>query len=165
MRSARTCVRPISKRRPPDTIRAAFWCSSTKLGTNMKIKLKTVLANIALTVLTVSAAIAVGSQVPKLCDLNGNVKNGEYAEHVDRQPQRLTLYGTTTCPHCVRARQFLVRSGIPFNDIILDTSSESRNMFAKLNEDGVPVLVSRTQLVSGFNSKAFSELARASSRQ
>ena len=35
-------------------------------------------------------------------------------------------------------------------------------MFEKLNEDGVPVLVSRTGLIAGFNADAYDALAKAS---
>lgn len=127
-------------------------------------RLKTALANAALCIFTASAAIAVGSYLPAMLDqLRGHVKKGDYAGHVADLPQRLTLYGTTTCPHCIRARQFLKLSGIPFNDLILDASPQRQSMFAKLNEDGVPVLVSRTGLVSGFNADAYAALAKDSS--
>ena len=131
----------------------------------MKSAVKTICFNAALIAATALVAIALGSQTPQILDhLRGNLKTGDFALHVNGQPQRLTLYGTTTCPHCVRAREFLLRSNIPFNDQILDESPDAEKRFASLNEDGVPVLVSRTGLVSGFNPEAFVELAKASSQ-
>ena len=116
-------------------------------------------------VLTASAAIALGSQVPRIVDQwRGNVTHGDFTLHVANQPQPLTLYGTTTCPHCVRARQYLVRAGIPFNDLILEASPETRSKYNMLRAEGVPVLVSRTGLVSGFNAEAFAELAATASQ-
>jgi glutaredoxin 3 len=132
----------------------------------MKNKIKTALVHSALVVVTAAAAVAVGSQVPKLtAHLRGNVKDGDFALHVANQPQQLTLYGTTTCPHCVKARQYLRKAGFAFNDRVIDTSPDSRVMFAKLNEGGVPVLVSRTGLIIGFNPAAYDELARDSGKQ
>jgi glutaredoxin len=132
-------------------------------GFLMKNKVKIALVHTVLVALTASAAIAIGRQVPILVDqYRGNVKSGDYAAHFANQPQRLTLYGTTTCSHCIAARKYLTQAGIAFNDRIIDTSADSRAMFARLNEDGVPVLVSRTSLISGFNQEAYDELARAS---
>ncbi len=117
-------------------------------------------------VLTASLAIALGSQFPRLlAHIRGNVTTGDFASHVNDQPQRLTLYGTKTCPHCISARQFLVRANIPFNDRILEDSPDAEKKFQSLNQDGVPVLVSRSGLVSGFNAAAFVELAKSSSQQ
>ena len=129
----------------------------------MKNTIKVALVHAVLVTLTASAAIAIGRQVPVFIDqYRGNVKAGDYASHFADQPQRLTLYGTTTCPHCIAARKYLTQTGIAFNDRIIDTSADSRAMFAKLNENGVPVLVSRTGLISGFNKAAYDELARSS---
>jgi glutaredoxin 3 len=129
----------------------------------MKNTLKVTLVHTVLVALTASAAIAIGRQVPVIVDqLRGNVKSGDYTSHFAGQPQRLTLYGTTTCPHCIAARRYLKQAGIGFNDRIIDASEDSRAMFAKLDEDGVPVLVSRSGLISGFNQAAYDELARSS---
>lgn len=128
----------------------------------MKTRIKTVLVHGALVAITAAAAVAVGSQVPKLfAQLRGDVKEGDFALHVENQPQLLTLYGTTTCPHCISARKYLREAGIAFNDRVIDTSSDSQLMFAKLNEVGVPVLVSRTGLIRGFNSAAYDAFSKA----
>ncbi len=129
----------------------------------MKNRIKAALVHSALIATTATAAVAVGSQVPELiAQVRGNVRNGDFALHVANQPHRLTLYGTTTCPYCVSAREYLKRAGIGFNDQIIDTSPESQRLFAKLNPGGVPVLVSRSGLILGFDPDGYDELAKAS---
>ena len=125
----------------------------------MKNRITTALIQFALVGITAAAAIAVGSQVPNLiARFRGDVRGGDFALHIANQPQRLTLYGTTTCPHCITARQYLTKAGIAFNDRVIDTSPVNKVMFAKLNEGGVPVLVSRSGLVSGFNPYRYTQL-------
>lgn len=112
---------------------------------------------------TIAAAVAIGTQAPKLyMKWQGNSKTGDFSEHVANQPQRLTLYGTTTCTYCAKARAHLIKAGIPFNDRIIDRSKEASDMFDKLKEGGVPVLVSAQKLVIGFDESDYNSMAAAS---
>ncbi|UUZ52643.1 hypothetical protein LP419_25495 [Massilia sp. H-1] len=53
---------------------------------------------------TIVAAIALGSQAPRLVrEWRGHARSGDFRAHVAGQPARLTLYGTSTCPHCASA--------------------------------------------------------------
>jgi glutaredoxin len=132
----------------------------------MRKQIKTVLLHCALMTMTAAVAVAVGSQAPKwFAKLKGPVMKGDFAAHVANQPQKLTLYGTTTCRYCVKAREYLHQAGIAFNDQLVDTSAESQNRFSQLNQPGVPVLVSSKGLISGFNPVAYDELAMASAQQ
>lgn len=122
----------------------------------MNAKLKAALFNTALMALTIAAAIALGSQAPRLYHAwQGNSKSGNFSEHVANQPQRLTLYGTSTCPYCAKARAYLVKAGVPFNDRILENSKDAEAMFEKLEQRSVPVLVSATRLTVGFDEKEY----------
>ncbi|MES2318541.1 MAG: glutaredoxin family protein [Pseudomonadota bacterium] len=128
----------------------------------MNAKIKSAIINIALMAITIAAAIAIGSQAPKLYQQwKGHGRTGDFSVHVANQPERLTLYGTTTCQYCAMARAYLKKEGIPFNDRVVDTSKEANALFAQLNEGGVPVLVSEKKLISGFAEKEYGELAKA----
>jgi glutaredoxin len=125
----------------------------------MQAKRKRVLLHLALTAMTVSAAIALGAQAPRLYRaLQGPVRSGDFAQHVANQPHALTLYGTSTCRHCARARAYLRQAGIAFNDRDIDTSNDAAALYDKLGEHAVPILVSERQLIIGFREKDYATL-------
>jgi glutaredoxin 3 len=108
---------------------------------------------------TAGAAILLGGQLPYLIkQWHGPFKEADYSMHVAQQPNNLTLYGTTTCPHCISAREYLREKGIPFNDMIIDKSDTASIAFRQLEEKAVPVLVSVNRLVVGFDRNAYAEL-------
>lgn len=111
---------------------------------------------------TVTAAIAIGWFAPSLYQkIQGtdNDRTGNFSEHVDSQPHRLTLYGTTTCPACIQARAYLIKSRIHFNDQIIDKSEHAEKMYSKLGERSVPVFLTNSKMLIGFNPVAYRELA------
>lgn len=110
---------------------------------------------------TAILAIFIGSNLPTIIKkIKGPFKEDDYSMHIAQQPYRLTLYGTTTCPHCMAARKYLHRSGIPFNDRVIDKSKEANEAFKQLKENAVPVLVSKNRLIVGFDPKIYTELNR-----
>jgi glutaredoxin 3 len=130
----------------------------------VKISLKSALVNTALTILTVVAAVAIGSQLPHLVQQwRGQTRTGDFSAHIAKLPQPVTLYGTSTCPHCQAARAYLTKAGIAFNDQLIDQSQSAREQYSKLDESGVPVLVSQSKLIVGFNAKAYDELLKPAS--
>lgn len=110
---------------------------------------------------TAAAAATIGSQLPQLYNKwRGPFKNGDFSAHIAKLPHRLTLYGTSTCPHCLSARAYLKQSGIAFNDLVVDQSKFAEAGFRQLNENGVPILVSKHRLVVGFQTQAYDELIK-----
>jgi len=66
--------------------------------------------------------------------------------------KKVRIYSTPTCPHCIRAKQFLKESGIEFED--LDVSSNDAladEMIDKSGQMGVPVLDIDGQIIVGFD--------------
>jgi glutaredoxin len=125
------------------------------------MKQKRVVKDVATIVVTAAFAIALGSQLPKLIALwRGPYKTGDYNAHVANLPYKLTLYGTTTCPHCASARAYLKQAGIAFNDQLIDQSKVAAAAYAKLNEAYVPVLVSKHELIVGFKEREYANLSR-----
>lgn len=117
------------------------------------------LKNIAVVTVTAIIAMFVGSKIPYLIDQwKGPFKKGDYSAHVYQKPNKLTLYGTTTCPHCISVRKYLYQAGIPFNDQVIDQSKNAAVAFKQLKQAGVPVLISADRLVAGFDQDAYSEL-------
>lgn len=131
----------------------------------MNPKMRAIVINTVAMTATIAAAILIGSQAPRLYhEWRGNVRTGDFAEHVANQPQRLTLYGTTTCQYCAKAREYLTKHGLPFNDRTVDTSKDAAAMFAKLQENGVPVLVSGHNMVVGFSEKDYATFTQNASK-
>ncbi|MYN26478.1 glutaredoxin family protein [Duganella levis] len=124
--------------------------------------MKKIISNILVIVGSMAIAVALGFNVPKIVNMFSNpFKTGDYSQHVAGQPNLLTLYGTTTCPHCASARAFLKAEGIPYNDQIIDQSKTASAAFQELHESAVPILVSSNKLVIGFQLEAYRELARS----
>ena len=110
--------------------------------------------------MVVVAAVAglLGSQIPRIYDdWRGNERRGDFSRHVSDQPYAVTLYGTTTCQHCQSARAYLQGAGIAFNDRLVDQSPEAREVFALLEEKGVPVLVFKDRLIVGFRFEQYQQ--------
>lgn len=128
----------------------------------MSQKLRKNLRDTALMALTVAVAAFVGSHTPQFYQKwKGVGRGGDFSEHVANQPERLTLYGTTTCPACITAREYLRSADVPFNDRLIDKTEAEKMMYLKLGEHSVPVLVSRNKVLVGFNREAYSEMAHA----
>ena len=66
--------------------------------------------------------------------------------------KNVKVYGTPTCPYCVRAKQYLKDNNVAFED--LDVSADrakADEMIKKSGQMGVPVLDIEGQLIIGFD--------------
>jgi len=66
--------------------------------------------------------------------------------------KRVIVYSTPTCPYCIRAKQFLTESNIPFENC--DVSSDQQKaeeMIQKSGQMGVPVLDIEGEIIVGFD--------------
>lgn len=62
------------------------------------------------------------------------------------------VYSTTTCPYCVRAKQFLRENNITFQDIdVSSDQSAADDMIRKSGQMGVPVLEIDGEIIVGFD--------------
>lgn len=72
---------------------------------------------------------------------------------------QVTVYSTPTCPYCIQVKRFLTEKGISFTDHDVATDLEARKeMVAKSNQMGVPVLDIDGTIVVGFNRAKIEEL-------
>lgn len=132
----------------------------------MDARLKRRFTSIALVAVTIAAATLMGYKIPAMYkEWTRNHAAGDYSAHVAGLPQKITLYGTTTCPACVKARAFLHESGTPFNDQLIDQSERAKKMYARLGESAVPILVSEKKLMVGFNPEAYTRMVTSESQQ
>jgi glutaredoxin-like YruB-family protein len=66
--------------------------------------------------------------------------------------KNVKIYSTSTCPWCIRAKQFLKENNINFEDI--DVSSDqaaAEEMIQKSAQMGVPVVDVEGEIIVGFD--------------
>ncbi|HOI10061.1 MAG TPA: glutaredoxin domain-containing protein [Myxococcota bacterium] len=65
---------------------------------------------------------------------------------------RVTVYSTTTCPWCVRLKDYLRRRGVSFTDVdVSRDQAAARRMMAKSGQMGVPQAEIDGHMVVGFD--------------
>lgn len=65
------------------------------------------------------------------------------------------VYSTSTCPWCVKTKEFLKNHDVKFDDINIENNESARNeMFEKTGQFGVPVIEVGDQVIVGFNKDA-----------
>ncbi|MFG6447594.1 glutaredoxin family protein [Roseateles sp. BYS180W] len=83
---------------------------------------------------------------------------GSYQAYMNGKGEALSLYGTGTCPACKLARDHLKNAGIPFNDLLIDAVPELRTEWASLQQDSVPVLLSKNTMLVGYREEQYRRL-------
>ena len=69
--------------------------------------------------------------------------------------KKVTVYSTSTCPYCIRLKQFLKVNSIAFEDIdVSSNQGKSREMIDKSGQMGVPVLDIEGEIIVGFDRDA-----------
>ncbi len=66
--------------------------------------------------------------------------------------KKVTVYSTSTCPYCNKAKQFLKDNGVEFESIDVSVNQEkAQEMVDKSGQMGVPVLDIDNEIVVGFD--------------
>jgi len=74
-------------------------------------------------------------------------------------PKEVKVYGTPTCPFCIRVKQFLKDNNVVFEDIDLSADpSKVQEMVERSGQMGVPVIDIDGTIVVGFDKEKISEL-------
>lgn len=65
----------------------------------------------------------------------------------------VTVYSTTVCPYCVRAKQLLQRKGIEYKEINLSTEAPEvrTELMQRTNFRTVPQIFIHDQFIGGFD--------------
>lgn len=62
------------------------------------------------------------------------------------------VYGTPTCPYCVRLKQFLKDNNVVFEDVdVAGDQQAGEEMVKKSGQMGVPVLDIEGEIIVGFD--------------
>ena len=63
----------------------------------------------------------------------------------------IKVYSTPTCPHCVRAKEYLSSKGVSFKNIDVSSDQAAADEMIKVSgQMGVPVIVIDDQVIIGF---------------
>jgi glutaredoxin-like YruB-family protein len=72
--------------------------------------------------------------------------------------KNVTVYSTSTCPFCVRAKQFLKENNIQFKDIdVSNDQAKAQEMIERSGQMGVPVIDVDGTIVVGFDKDKIKE--------
>ncbi len=66
-------------------------------------------------------------------------------------PPRITVYTTRNCPNCRKAKQYLQKLGLRFQEMDVNHSLRAQKEFARLGARGVPVIVVSGTRIDGFD--------------
>lgn len=73
--------------------------------------------------------------------------------------KNVTVYSTSACPFCIRAKQFLKDSNIEFTNYDVGSDqAKADEMVKKSGQMGVPVLDIEGQIIIGFDKERIKEV-------
>ena len=68
------------------------------------------------------------------------------------------VYSTSTCPYCIRVKEFLKSNNITFENVDVGVNQEAaQEMMNKSGQMGVPVVDIDGQIIVGFDKPAISK--------
>ena len=72
----------------------------------------------------------------------------------------VTVYSTTTCPWCDRAKEYLRSKNVPFVDKDVASDYEAAmEMIRRTGQQGVPVIATEDEVILGFDQPRLAKLA------
>lgn len=78
-----------------------------------------------------------------------------------RRAEQVTIYTTTQCGYCIRAKQHMEKIGVPYVEQNVETSASARAEYGKLGARGVPVIISGTSRLDGYSAERLEALLKA----
>lgn len=76
--------------------------------------------------------------------------------------QSITMYSTSWCVHCKRARNYFAQNGIRFNEVDIEASEANKKEFKELGPGGVPLILVGEKSMRGFSEQAIEALLKKS---
>lgn len=70
----------------------------------------------------------------------------------------VTLYGTSWCGYCKKARRYFQSHAIPYTDLDIETNARARQDFDAMGGKGVPVILVGNRRMNGFSEEGFRQI-------
>lgn len=102
--------------------------------------------------LVMVAGLAIGYaaiNLPKW--LKSPYTEGDYAQYFPNSGTKVVVYGTQSCPFCIKTRDFLATQKIQYADFDIEKLDKARQEFLKLGGEGVPLIIIGNRRIEGFN--------------
>jgi glutaredoxin-like YruB-family protein len=76
-----------------------------------------------------------------------------------KTPKKVVIYSTPTCPICHRAKEYLDKEGVTYQDInVAADKAAVQEMIKKSGQMGVPVILIDGEVMVGYNQARLSEM-------
>jgi glutaredoxin len=76
----------------------------------------------------------------------------------------ITMFSTSWCPHCKRAKAYFGRKGVAFREVDIEASDAGRREFEAYGGKGVPLILVGEHRMRGFDPGAMDRLLASSTR-
>lgn len=114
--------------------------------------------NILVYAAILAAGLGAGRYVPEVVRmLTPKYSEGNFTAYFPDARTKVIVYGTDTCPYCIKTRTYLKEHHIAFVDIDVNTSEKGKNEFSRLGGKGVPLILIGNRQMTGFNEKVIRE--------
>lgn len=78
---------------------------------------------------------------------------------METKKHKIIIYSTSSCPHCVMAKDFLKENKIEFEDVnVQKDHKKAKEMIEKSGQQGVPVIDIDGKIIVGFDKEKIKEL-------
>ena len=71
---------------------------------------------------------------------------------------KVTIYTSSTCPHCHTAKDYLTEKGVDFEEKNVGNDAEARKELIQKGYMGVPVIIVGDEEIQGFDKEKLEEL-------
>ena len=72
--------------------------------------------------------------------------------------KQVTMYSTSWCGYCRKARDTFTRQGIPFRELDIEKNVDAKKAYDALKGRGVPLILVDDQQMTGFDIRSFKRL-------
>jgi glutaredoxin len=70
----------------------------------------------------------------------------------------ITMYSTSWCPHCKRAKAYFAQKGVSYREVDIEASDAGRREFEEYGGRGVPLIIVGERRMRGFDAGAMDRL-------
>lgn len=75
--------------------------------------------------------------------------------------EKVTLYTTTWCGYCKKARAYLNSRNIPFDDVDVEATDRGRREYREMGGNGVPVIFVGSRRMDGYDQGGLQDMLKA----
>lgn len=134
---------------------------------NKKLNLKSISINIAAVTLAITLGIPLGGVLLKQFRTTPTAPT-PIAMATDQTnllfkdvKEDLIVFADTTCNYCKDGVQLLNKFGVNYRIYYIDQDAKAKKAFDSLKTEGVPVLISKNQYVTGFSPSVWESFLKA----